>query len=58
MIHRLRKSRSITSLSSTPSTTIGTEPMITYQPIRASMCPRNSGWKSDLTQVEPIRQMS
>ena len=45
--HRLRKSRSITSLSSTPRTTIGSEPMMMNQPIRASRCPRSSGFTSE-----------
>ena len=33
---RLRKSRSITSLKITPSTTIGSDPMMMNQPIRES----------------------
>ncbi len=41
-----------------PRTTIGSEPMMMYQPIRASRWPRYSGLNSDFTQVEPIRQMS
>ena len=57
-IHRLRKSCSIRSLSRIPSTTIGSEPTMMNQPIRASMCPRYSAWKSERTQAEPIRQMS
>ena len=28
------------------------------QPIRESMCPRNSARKRDRNQVDPIRQMS
>ena len=36
VIHRFRKVVSIASWNSRPSTTIGTEPMITSQPIRAS----------------------
>ena len=58
MIHRLRKSRSMTSLSSTPSTTIGSDPTMMNQPIRASKWPRYSGLKIDLSQVDAIRQMS
>ncbi len=58
MIQRLRKSRSITSLSSTPSTTIGSEPTMMYHPIRASTPPRNSGWNSERTHALPMRQMS
>ena len=58
MIHRLRKSSSMTSLSSTPSTTIGSEPMMMNHPIRASNCPRHSGLKSDSTHARPMRQMS
>ena len=58
MIQRLRKSSSMTSLSRMPRTTIGSEPMMMYQPIRASRCPRHSGLNSDCTQVVAIRQMS
>ena len=58
MIQRLRKSRSMMSLSRTPRTTIGSEPTMMNQPIRASRWPRYSGLNSDRTQVEPIRQMS
>lgn len=58
MIHRLRKSCSMTSLSAMPSTTIGSEPMMMYQPIRASTWPRHSGWNSERSQVEAMRQMS
>ena len=36
MIQRLRKSFSMMSLNSTPSTTIGSEPMMMNQPIRES----------------------
>ena len=46
------------SLRSTPSTTIGSEPTMTNQPIRASRWPRYSGLKSDSVQVRAIRQMS
>ncbi len=56
--HRLRKSRSMTSLRSTPRITIGIDPTMTYQPIRASRWPRYSGRKIDRTQVDPMRQMS
>ena len=58
MIHRLRKSRSMTSLSSTPSTTIGSDPTMMYQPIRESSVPRYSAWNRDRTQATPMRQMS
>ena len=58
VIHRLRKSRSMTSLSSTPSTTIGSEPMMMNQPIRASNVPRYSALNSERTHALPMRQMS
>ena len=48
----------MTSLSSTPSTTIGSEPMMMYQPIRASIVPRYSAWNSERTHALPMRQMS
>ena len=56
--HRLRKWDSIVSLRNTPSTTIGSEPTMTNQPIRASRWPRYSGLKSDSVQVLAICQMS
>ena len=56
--HRLRKSSSIASLKKTPSTTIGTEPMMMNHPMRASRWPRYSGLNSDSNQVRPILQMS
>ena len=57
-IHRLRKSSSMTSFSAMPSTTIGSEPTMMNQPIRASRWPRYSAWNSERTQVLPMRQMS
>ena len=48
----------MTSLSSTPSTTIGSEPMMMNQPIRASMWPRSSGFTSDRDHMDAMRQMS
>ena len=48
--HRLRNSVSIVSLSRMPRTTIGSEPMMMYQPIRASRWPRYSGLTSDCSQ--------
>jgi hypothetical protein len=56
--HRFRRSRSMTFLRSTPRTTIGSDPTMTYQPIRASRWPRYSGLNNERTQAEPIRQMS
>ena len=41
-----------------PRTTIGSEPMMMYQPIRASRWPRYSGLTSDFSHVVAIRQMS
>ncbi len=58
MIQRLRKSRSMTSFSAMPSTTIGSEPMMMNQPIRASRWPRSSGRTNDRSHIEAIRQMS
>ena len=48
----------MTSLSRMPRITIGSEPTMMNQPIRASKCPRYSGLNIDLSQVEAIRQMS
>jgi hypothetical protein len=58
MIQRLRKSSSMTSLSRMPRITIGSEPRMMNQPIRASRWPRYSGFTSDLAHTDPIRQMS
>ena len=58
MIQRLRKSRSMTSLSAMPRTTIGSEPTMMYQPIRESWCPRQAGWNSERTHAFAMRQMS
>ena len=52
MIQRLRKSSSMTSLRAMPSTTIGSEPRMMNQPIRASSWPRYSGRNSDFGQVD------
>ena len=38
--------------------TMGSDPTMTYQPIRASRCPRYSGLNRERNQVDPIRQMS
>jgi hypothetical protein len=43
MIQRLRKSSSMVSLRRIPRSTIGREPMMMNQPIRASSWPRYSG---------------
>ena len=56
--HRLRKIVSIESWNSSPSTTMGTEPMITSQPIRASGLSRGTRPVSDPTQLRMISQMS
>ncbi len=56
--HRLRKMVSIESWNSSPSTTIGTEPMITSQPIRASGLSRGTRPVRDPTQLRMISQMS
>ena len=56
--HRLRNTVSIESWNSSPSTTIGTEPMITSQPIRASGLSRGTVPRSEPTQLRMISQMS
>ncbi len=56
--HRLRSSLSIVSLKNTPSTTIGSEPTMMNQPMRASRWPRYSGLKRASTQARAILQMS
>ena len=58
VIHRLRKTVSMESWNSSPSTTIGTDPMITSQPIRASGLPRGTFPVSEPAQLRMISQMS
>ena len=56
--HRLRSGPEMTSRARNPTMTIGTEPTITYQPIRWSNSPRCSGLTRPRTQATAIRRMS
>ena len=58
VIHRLRSAWSIASWNRRPSTTIGIEPMITSQPIRASGSSRGSFPTRARHQCLMIFQMS
>ena len=58
VIHRLRRAESMASWNSSPRTTMGTEPMITNQPIRASGSSFGTRPASDPAQRAMIRTMS
>ena len=58
VIHRLRSVESIASWNSSPSTTMGTEPTMTSQPIRASGSPLATFPVSEPIHCVMIRQMS
>ena len=56
--YKLRAAVSIWSEKVNPMIAMGRVPMITYQPMRASICPRSSGVYSDRNQVLMMRAMS
>ncbi len=56
--HRLRSVDSIWSWNASPSTPIGMDPTITYQPIRAAGCDRSDRLVRDRAQVPTIVTMS
>ena len=58
VIHRFRSEVSISSWKNSPSTTIGIEPMITSQPIRASKSSRGTLPTRDPAHRVMINQMS
>ncbi|CAB4910322.1 unannotated protein [freshwater metagenome] len=58
MIRRSRNVVSILSCSRSPRTTIGIDPMMISQPIRASGSERSDLSRSDSTQVRMMFQMS